>query len=258
MRLKYKVFGSGQPVVLLHAFPLSGAMWMPNIDPLISSDFRVVVPDLRGFGDSRGGDEVFSIEEMARDVAALMDDLGIGAAFIGGLSMGGYVTLNLYRLFPEKFMGLILCDTNPDDEAEENRNRRYEMVERIRAAGSRALVENLLPNLISDNTKASAPELVGELEERFRECSPASAMAAMRGMAVRKDHNYLLGDISVPTLLMFGEADKITNLERAKEMSRAIPNSRLVEIPGAGHYSNLENPEAFNSAMVEFLEQNRP
>jgi pimeloyl-ACP methyl ester carboxylesterase len=254
MRLFYEQTGSGKPFVLLHAFPLSGKMWKSQIETLIEADFNVITPDLRGFGESHNFADLNSIEDMAKDVADLIEDLEIEKAVFCGLSMGGYVMFNFFRLFPEKVSALIFCDTSYAADSEEKRLTRFDLIEKIEKDGSKALIENMLPGLISDFTKENNPHLVTELERMFSETNPKAAIAALRGMAERKDHSEILGDIKVPTAFIFGEEDKVTNLETAEKMHNEISNSRLFIIKNAGHYSNLEQPFQFNQALSDFLE----
>lgn len=254
MSIAYTEKGAGFPFTLLHAFPLSASMWEPNASALASKGFRVIMPDLRGFGRNEVSDKISTIDEMARDTVELLDKLNIERTILGGLSMGGYVSFRVLELIPERIRGLVLCDTNHVADTAEKRQARFDLIEKIDQKGSRALVEEMLPNLISDHTSANNQALVERLEREFLACPPASAQAALRGMAARPDRTELLKKINVPTLLVFGEADKVTNLETAGEMQELIGGSRLKVIPNAGHYSNLENPEAFNDVLCEFLE----
>jgi pimeloyl-ACP methyl ester carboxylesterase len=255
MEIPFEEFGSGKDLILLHAFPLSRKMWKPNIESLVNENFRVITPDLRGFGENNNFSDLNLMEDMANDIAELLEVLEIEKAIIGGLSMGGYVTFELYKLFPEKFSALILCDTTFEADTEEKRNLRFELIKKIGIHGSKALVENTLPNLISDFTKQNNKDLSVELEKVFLECPPESAIAALRGMAERNDHTNLLDKIIVPTLLIFGEQDKITNLKTAEQMHEKITDSELFIIKNAGHYSNLENPSEFNSALLNFIQK---
>jgi len=255
MKLAFEEHGDGQSLILLHAFPLSRKMWRGQIESLREKNFRVILPDLRGFGESHNFSDINLIEDMAMDVAELLSDLKIQKAIIGGLSMGGYVAFNLFALFPEKFSALILCDTNASADTEEKRTGRFEMIKKIQSDGADALIENMLPKLIGENTKQNKKDLVREIEEMFAEVKPDAAVAALRAMAERKDHSAVLEKISVPTLLIFGEEDEVTNLDTAKDLNEQIKNSNLVIIKNAGHYSNLEQPEQFNAALTNFAEK---
>lgn len=246
-------FGSGNPVLLIHAFPLSRTMWNEQAELLASSGFRVILPDLPGFGENNS--VLTSFTDIAGQIIDLLEFLGINRAVIGGLSMGGYVAFNLFHLSPEKFSGLILCDTTHRADTDEKRKSRFELISKIEKHGSAALIENLLPNLISDHTKENNPLLLSSLEETFSQVNLESAVNALRAMAERRDNSDIIGKIKVPTLLIFGESDKITNLESAREMNSLIPGSELKIIENAGHYSNLEQPSEFNDALLSFCQR---
>lgn len=253
MKIPFQESGSGNPVILLHAFPLSRKMWQPQIEALSAAGFRVILPDLRGFGENHNFADINTMEDSAKDVCELLENLKIERAIIGGLSMGGYVAFNFYRLFPEKFAALLLFDTSSAADTAEKRESRFDLIDEIEKSGAQALIDGMLPNLISDWTKENNPDLVAKLKTMFAETNPQAAVAALRGMAERQDHSDILKDINVPTLLIFGEHDKITNLEIAEKMKSEIPNAALTKIKNAGHYSNLEQPEAFNDALVSFI-----
>lgn len=252
--MPFEEYGEGKPIVLLHAFPLSKKMWLPQIEILVEADCRIIMPDFRGFGENDNFADINTMEDLASDVAELLDNLDIERAIIGGLSMGGYVLFNIYQKFPQKFAGIILADTNCGADTDEKRKARFDLIEKIEADGSQALIETMLPNLISDFTRQENPDLVEKLKAEFSEVNPQAAIAALRGMAQREDSCGLLKSISVPTLLIFGEDDKVTNLEIAEKMSGEIKNCKLVKIPEAGHYSNLEQPDRFNEALRDFIE----
>jgi pimeloyl-ACP methyl ester carboxylesterase len=253
MKIEFEEHGAGKPVVLLHAFPLSREMWRPQIEALQAAGCRVIVPDLRGFGANHSFSDINTMEDMAQDVAEMLDTLKIERAVIGGLSMGGYVAFNFLRKFPEKIAALVLCDTNAAADSEATRAFRFELIEKIEIDGAQALIDEMLPNLICRNTIENKKELVRAIEEMFKKVNPQAAVAALRGMAGRLDQTDLLNRISIPALLIFGEEDKVSNLETAEKMRSAIPIASLVKIHGAGHYSSLEQPEIFNRALIDFI-----
>lgn len=254
MKLTFEEHGSGMPLILLHAFPLSRKMWQPQIQGLSKINCRLILPDLRGFGESHNFSDINSMEDMAKDVAELIDALKVDRAIIGGLSMGGYVLFELFRLIPEKFAAVVLCDTNFSADNEEKRAARFDLIENIEKSGSSALVDEMLPNLVSENTKTSNPALMSELTKSFMEVNPKAAIAALRGMAQRRNNSEVLSDASLPSILIFGAEDKITDLRIAQAMNKEILNSKLILIENAGHYSNLERPAQFNSALASFIE----
>lgn len=255
MKIAYKEYGGGKPVVLLHAFPLSGKMWKPQIESLTANKCRIIVPDLRGFGDSSNFADINAMKDMADDVAELLRNLKIERAIFAGLSMGGYILLSLYSRSPDKFAALVLCDASADADSEEQRESRFDFVERIEKNGMQPLIDEMLPNLLSEFTKRNKPDLVDNIKRMFSETHPQAAIAALGGMAARADFNRLLAENSPPTLLIFGAEDKITDLKTAEKLHRRMNGSQLAIIENAGHYSNLEQPEAFNKIFVDFADK---
>lgn len=257
MTLAFEEHGIGVPLVLLHAFPLSRGMWEPQIDELSSASIRLILPDLTGFGETPLAGSVSVIEKMAEGVAGLLDRLQVTKAFIGGLSMGGYVTFDLFRLRPDLFSGLILCDTTSSADTDEKRSGRYKLIDKIEEKGQEALIEMMLPALLGETTKRHNAGLVSAVAEMFRHTLPAASIAAMRGMADRLDNTALLSAIKKPTLFIFGKEDVLTPPELGVSMSEKISGSQLCLIDGAGHYSNLEQPGRFNEAVISFLDAHR-
>jgi 3-oxoadipate enol-lactonase len=255
MKWSFEDIGNGPPLVLLHAFPLSNKMWQAQAEKLSACGFRVILPNFPGFGENNASSPFYSLEQMAGELAELLEYLTIKKAVIGGLSMGGYVLFNLFRMAPEKFSALVLCDTTPSADTAEKKSARFELISKLEDQGAEALVQNILPNLISDFTKQNNPALVERLEGTFLRVNPDSAVNALRAMAERKDHSEILPRISVPTLLIFGEFDKVTNLENARKMNAEIRGSELLIVKNAGHYSNLEQPEQFDTALLNFCRQ---
>ncbi|MGD9561166.1 MAG: alpha/beta fold hydrolase [Pyrinomonadaceae bacterium] len=250
----YSELGSGPPVVLIHAFPLSRSMWAETAAAVARAGFRVITPDHRGFGENSSLADIHTMDEMASDVRDLLDHLSIPAATVGGLSMGGYVTMALYRLDPRRFTSLMLFDTTAAADTEEKRNGRFELIGRIESEGVGAVVEAFLPKLIGVSTMNSQPELAGRIEQWIRNADPNGIIAALRGMADRADSTTLLERVSVPTLLIFGEEDEITGRDAALGLTDAIPHAACTTIVGSGHLSNLERPDPFNSAVIDHLE----
>ncbi len=252
MEVPFEEFGNGSNLILLHAFPLSRTMWKPNSDNFAASGFRVITPDLRGFGENHNFSDINLMEDMANDIVELLEFLEIEKTIICGLSMGGYVAFEIFCRIPEKISALILCDTTSESDTAEKKNSRFELIKKIEKNGSQALVEVVLPDLVGDHTKQNNQELLQNLREEFLNCPPESAIAALRGMAERNDHTNLLSKINIPTLLIFGEQDQVTNLDSANKMHEKIPRSKLSVIKNAGHYSNLENPADFNASVLNF------
>ncbi len=253
--MAYDVAGDGPAVVLLHGYPFNRSMWREQVKAL-SADYKVVAPDLRGHGETEATKNA-TMYEMARDVAALLDKLNIERASFCGLSMGGYVTFSFYSLFSSRVQSLILADTRPQSDAEETRRVRHEQAQKISEEGMKAVAESLLQKVLTPETLRERPEIVSRVREMIQGTKPEGAVAALRGMAERKDHSYLLERILAPSLVIVGSHDQITPPEVAEKMRRDIPGSRLEIIENAGHLSNIENPNQFNNAVKKFLDAQR-
>ena len=253
IELAYTDEGRGPVVVLLHGFPFDRSMWRGQVERL-SKDFRVIAPDLRGHGETTVTDGPSTMEEMAEDVVALLDELNVPRAVVGGLSMGGYVALALYRAHPSRVRALVLADTRPQADTEDARRTREENARRALAEGMSPIVAAMLPKLLSARTRESEPEVVARVLEMISGIKPVGAAAALRGMAQRRDQTDLLSKIDVPVLVLVGSEDAVTPPSDAEAMHALIDGSRLTVIEGAGHVSNLERPEEFDRALAEFLE----
>ena len=248
--LSYSDTGSGPVVVLLHGYPFNRTLWSDQVEAL-SKTHRVITPDLRGHGESSLGPA--GMNQLASDVASLLDARGVRRATIGGLSMGGYVTLAFYRQFPERVSALILADTRAQADTKENKRIRAEQIKTVLSQGMKPVVDAMLPKLLHPETVSRRPEAVIRLRDMMLQTKPEGAAAALEGMATRDDQTELLSKISVPTLIIVGKDDPITPFWDSEKMHERINASRLVVIKTACHVPNLERPEEFNDALLEFL-----
>ncbi len=251
--------GQGRPVLFVHGFPLDHTMWTAQIEAL-SSDYRVIAPDLRGFGRSlirsTGGTPVvpFTMEQFADDLAALLDALEVREpAVYCGLSMGGYIALQFQRKYAERLRGLALCDTRSTADTAEAAAGRRTMAERVLKEGPAFVAETMLPRLVCETTRQERPGLVEELRRVIMANCPQGIAAAALGMAQRPDMTASLGGIRCPTLVVVGQEDTISPPAEMRGIAAAIPRARFVEIPAAGHMSPMENPAAVTAAIAEFL-----
>jgi len=238
-------------VVLLHGFPLDGRMWRAQLDAL-GDHYRVIVPDHRGFGQSRSTDP-FTMESLADDVHALIEQLGASPVVLGGLSMGGYVALAYVRKYSASLRGLMLVDTRAEADSTEGREQRGKMIELARSQGSKAVGEKMMEKLVSPHTLERRPQIVREVRAMTDSCPPLTIEHALEAMRDRPDQTGLLPSIATPTLILVGDADAITPPAVAKGMHAAIPGSECVIVRGAGHMSPMEQPEQVNGAMEKFL-----
>jgi 3-oxoadipate enol-lactonase len=257
VQLSFDDEGRGRAIILLHAFPLNRKMWTAQLDHL-RSRYRVISPDFRGFGDSSSTGSSYEMEDMARDIAALMDFLQIDRATLMGLSMGGYAALAFYRHFPLRVRSLVLADTRAGADSEDARKNREILAEKTVRDGMKFLADSMLPKLLSADTQSNRSDLVSFVRDLIMENKPEAAAAALRAMGNRKDHTNLLSRIVAPTLVIVGREDSVTPIAEAELFGREIRGSRVEIIDGAGHLSNIEKPAEFNSALDSFLKALEP
>lgn len=255
IEIAYDDKGSGPAVVLIHGYPFNRSMWMDQVSSL-TDRHRVITMDLRGHGDTEASTGASTMQLMAEDVARLMDELGIERAAVGGLSMGGYVTLAFYQLFPTRVEKLLLADTRAQADTAEGKATRAEQAQKILAEGMAPIVDTMLPKLISPDTVSKRPEVVKRVRDMMLHTKPEGAAAALRGMAEREDQTPRLSQINVPALIIVGREDPITPLADSEKMHELITDSELVVIENASHVSNIEQPEQFNRALRKFLDKN--
>lgn len=259
-RLHYLDAGSGDPaLVLLHAFPLHAAMWERQIEDL-SSRWRVIAPNLPGFGQSDPvpDPDTASLEAMADAVAELLGQLELSGAVVGGLSMGGYAAFALARRHRPLLRGLVLADTRAGADTPEVRERRTNQQAQVREHGTAELIEAQLGNLLSEQTRQSRPDVVDHARRLMADVSPEAVVAALEAMKGRPDASEELGGLDLPALVIVGEEDATTPVDVAEDMCRRLPDARLAVIPAAGHLSSLEQPEPFTAKLRTFLEELGP
>ncbi len=245
---------SGTPVVFIHGFPFSQAMWNPQVD-LLSKTYRVITYDVRGHGESDIGDGQYMIEFFVDDFIGLLDHRKINKAVVCGLSMGGYIALRAIERNPERFRALILCDTRSEADPSEGRLKRAASIKTVKAQGVKVFAEGFVKAVCAPQTFQTKPDVVRFIQEIIEKTSPIGICGTLLALASRTDTTALLPNIKVPTLILVGEHDTLTPPSAAQAMKEKIPNSELQIIANAAHMSNLENPEAFNSKLGKFLER---
>lgn len=243
--------GTGIPLVLLHAFPLDSTMWQPQCGALLSM-CRCILPDVRGFGRSAAAGP-HSIDRYADDVVAILDAARVERAVICGLSLGGYVAFALWRRHRDRIRALVLADTRAAADTDEARQRRAELAALAREKGMVAVAAKQLPGLVGRSTRENNPALYDAIHGMMMSATIDGVVGALDAMAARPDSTPLLPGITVPTLVVCGEEDAITQVKEMREMAAMIPGARFQAIPGAGHLSNMERPAAFNHVISEFL-----
>jgi pimeloyl-ACP methyl ester carboxylesterase len=247
----YDDVGSGVPVLLLHGFPHDRTLWAPQTSAL-AGRARLVAPDLRGFGETRATPP-YSVDQYADDAAALLAALGVDRAVVAGLSMGGYVAFAFWRRHRRRVRALVLADTRAGADSEEARARRRELSALARQKGSVAVADAQITGMVGKTTREQRPEVVEAMHRMLAAAPVRGIVGALEAMMARPDSTLTLQTIDVPTLVVVGDEDVLTPEKEARAMHEAIEGSRLEVIAGAGHVSNVEQPDAFNRVLGEFL-----
>ena len=249
--VRYLEAGGGWPVVLLHGFPLNADMWRPQLEN-VPEGWRFIAPDLRGFGPEANAPAT-SMDDLAAGVVEMLDALRIEKAAIGGLSMGGYVTFAVLRQAPARASAVILADTRAGADNEQGKAARNKMIDTVRSKGVSAVADEMMPKLLGETTRGEFPEVERRVREIAGANRPEGLAGAIAAMRDRPDSTPQLTEISVPALVLVGEEDTLTPPSEAQAMRAALNRSYLVDIPRAGHLSNLEAPDHFSAALADFL-----
>ena len=252
----YRVLGEGAPVVLLHPFPVNHEFWVPVANAL-STRYRLIFPDLRGHGDSDVGEGPATMDKHAADIAAVMDDAGVGRAPLVGVSIGGYVLFEFWRKYRGRVAALGLCNTKAPADSGEARAGRLQAANDVLERGTEPFFESMVPRLLGKTTRETRPDLVDGALRMMRKMSPEDVAQVQRGMAARPNSMDTLKTINVPTLLVTGDEDILTGVNEAELMRQHISGSQLCVIPKSGHYSGWEQPEDVGKVLRQFLEQVR-
>jgi len=249
----YWTVGDGPPVVLLHPFPVHHEFWLPVADAL-AARYRLILPDLRGHGDSDVGDGPATMEKHAADIARVMDDAGVARAPLIGVSIGGYLLFEFWRRYRSRVAALVLCNTKAGADNNEARVGRLQAANDVLERGTEPFFETMVARVLARSTRESRPDLVDGVLRMMRKMSPQDVAQVQRGMAERPDSIETLKTINVPTLLVTGDEDGMTGVNEAELMRQHISGSQLRVIPKAGHYSPWEQPESAAGLLRQFLE----
>jgi pimeloyl-ACP methyl ester carboxylesterase len=249
----YNDVGTGEVLVLVHGHPFNRSMWKPQLERFSRDGWRVIAPDLRGYGETTVVPGMTTLDVFARDLAGLLDRIGVGEIVLGGLSMGGQIVMDFHRQFPDRVRGLLLADTFAAAETEDGRRRRNAIADRLLREGMAAYADEELPKMVAPYNIEALPAVAEHVLGMMRATPAEGAAAALRGRAERPDYVQLLPKITVPTLVVVGRDDTYTPVSDGEVLRDHIPDSRLVIIEGAAHLPNLERAAEFNEALAAFL-----
>ena len=251
----YRVIGEGPPVILLHPFPANHELWLP-VAETVAPRYRLVLPDLRGHGDSAAGDGPATMEKHAADVARVMDDADVGRVPLIGVSIGGYVLFEFWRRYRGRVAALGLFNTKAPADSAEVRAGRLQAANDVLERGTEPFFQSMVPRLLGKTTRETRPDLIEGALRMMRKISPEDVAQVQRGIAERPDSVETLKTINVPTLIVTGDEDILTGRNEAELMRQHISKSELRVIQRAGHYSPWEQQEEAARLLRQFLERN--
>jgi pimeloyl-ACP methyl ester carboxylesterase len=245
LSLAYERLGTDEPLVLIHGYPLDHTVWDEVV--ALSHDFDLILPDMRGFGQSDAPDSPWTMSDLADDLAGLLDHLGVASAFVAGHSMGGYVALAFAAKYPSRVRGLGLVASQAAADSDERKEGRRANARQIAEQGIGETVAGMTPKLSADTR---VQKFVHDL---MRKQKPAGYIGALHAMAGRTDTLEMVASASFDVLIVHGEADALIPFERAKEVESACARARLFGLPGIGHLPMMESPQATADALRSFL-----
>jgi len=251
--IAYEIRGNGAPVVLLHPFPSHHEFWYPAASAF-DSTYRLILPDLRGHGESEIGEGPALMQKHATDIARVLDDAGVGKAVFVGCSIGGYILFEFWRRFRSRVTALALCDTRPQADNAEARSNRVKAAATVLEQGTEQFLDSMIPKFIGRTTISTRPDLVEGARVMMRQMSPEDISLVQQGMAARPDSVADLKTIDVPTMIVIGEEDAFSTVADGELMRQNIAGSQLKVIPKAGHYAPWEQPEAVGAILRRFLD----
>ena len=252
-QISYTTLGSGPDVVLLHPFPAHHGVWLPVAEQL-AVRYRCILPDLRGHGASEPGEGAATMEKHAGDVRRACDDAGVSRATFVGVSIGGYILFEFWRRFRERVAALVLVDARAPADSDETRRARLASIEQVQKHGPDGFIDAQIERLLGTSTKRNRPDIAQAARGMMAKMTVAGITAVQQGMAARPDSVPTLKTIDVPALVMVGDEDAVTPRADAEQMQRGVRGATLEVVPGAGHYSPFEQPDAVARVLRRFLD----
>jgi len=252
IQLVYEDHGAGEVLVFIHGQPFNRSMWQQQV-AAFKAHHRLIIPDLRGYGESEVPEKITLLDELALDIIHLLAALDIQKAVFIGLSMGGQILFELYRLAPQLFRAMVLADTAAAGETAQSYVQRLQLSRDLLEKGMAAYTSEKLPQFLAKDTLAQQPTVVQHLRNMMETTPALGASVVQRGRAERRDHTEMLPTIDCPVLIIVGEEDEFTPVRVAEGMQQQIRNAELVVIKAASHMPNMEQPDAFNKALAAFL-----
>jgi 3-oxoadipate enol-lactonase len=249
----YEVMGDGPPVVLLHPFPACKDFWRPAAQALLSR-YKVILPDLRGHGESEIGQGPAFMGKHAEDLARILDQEDIGRAAMAGVSIGGYILFEFWRRFRGRVAALVLSNTKAQPDTPEARNGRLQAASDVLEKGTEPFISSFIPKAFGKTTLSARPDLVDGARRMMMKMSPEDISLVQKGMAERPDSMPDLNTMNVPALIVTGDEDTLTPIADAETMRQHISGSQLKVVSRGGHYGAWEQPEQMGNLLRQFLD----
>jgi pimeloyl-ACP methyl ester carboxylesterase len=251
--LYYETQGSGFPVVLVHPFVVHHEFWN-GVAERLATKYRVLMPDLRGHGQSQTGNSTATMARHADDLLRMIDAQQVAKAAFVGVSIGGYILFEFWRCYRDRVAALVFSNTKAEADTESARANRMKSIHESRQRSTAGFIEEQIPNYIGATTRRNRSDIVASARRMMQKLTVEGLAAVQQGMAERPDSVSTLTGINVPTLVITGEEDTLTPHANAQLIQRAIPGAKLAIIPKAGHYAALESPEEFARVLRQFLD----
>jgi pimeloyl-ACP methyl ester carboxylesterase len=254
INMAYDDSGEGPAVLLIHGFPLNRQMWQPQLQPLSSAGFRVIAPDLRGFGQSDAPAEGYSMDGFCDDLIALLDSLNIEQAVVCGMSMGGYILLDMLERYPQRVKAAAFIATKSAADDEVGRARRTAMAAEAETLGANPVIKIFAELLFAPDTIHSRPDLIARVTSWMRETNPRALAGGLLAMRDRKNYTPLLKQVQQRTLVLAGAEDRAASPDAVELFTANLPRCESRIIEKAGHMLNMEQPGQFNAELLRFLQ----
>jgi pimeloyl-ACP methyl ester carboxylesterase len=258
VQIGYDDFGQGPTVLFVHDYPLNRKMWQPQVQPLVQAGFRVVLVDLRGFGESGLEAERVAIHTYSSDIIGLLNYLGIGRAVVCGLSLGGYVLFDLMENYPQRIAGACLATSRPVSDDIQERAKRNELILALQDGRLEQVKEELYRMLFAGQEKTLSATIRDEVRDWIQSLKGKTLSATLLAIGQRKDYTFLLKNLKIPTLLVGAEDDPITHHNHTDIMAQHLPNLYKAVKLRSGHLVNMEKADEFNAHFLDFLRNLTP
>ncbi len=253
VQIGYDDYGQGPRVLFIHDCPLNRKMWQPQVPPRVEARYRVILVDLRGFGESGLASEQVDIHTYSADIIGLLNYLGVGRAVVCGLALGGFVLLDLMETYPQRIAGACLATSRPVSDDIQETARRSELISALLNGREEQVKEEMFCMLIAGQEKSLPATIRDEVWGWVKSLKGKTLGVALRAIGQRKDYTPTLKGVKIPTLLVGADQDPITHHTHTDIMAQHFPNCYKAVKLSSGHLVNMEKADEFNQLFLDFL-----